>query len=130
SSRKRKPPHVRGLELQRLLELLASDREGALGIDADLVSLPILVLELHYSVHESEDRIIGSETDVGARMKPGAVLPNDDVAGAHALAAEPLHTLVLRVAVAAVARGADSFLMCHLLFLAQPRLMSLMRISV
>src|SRR3546814_6242309 len=46
-------------------------------------------------------------------MELGATLANDDVAGFDRLAAIHLHAEVLRVGVAAVARGTYALFMCH-----------------
>src|SRR5215510_2508886 len=83
------------------------------GIDADLVLRAVLVLELHDAVDEGVDGVVRAQTDVVAGMPLGSALADDDVAGDHALATVLLHAAVLRIRVAAVARGADALLMCH-----------------
>src|SRR4029079_16703984 len=97
---------------------------GLRRVDADLVPALVLVLELHEPVDERVDRVIAAEAHVVARVILRTILANDDVAGAHLLAAVLLGPLVFRIAVAAVPRGADALLMCHG-FLSQPREMSL-----
>src|SRR5690242_4451265 len=66
--------------------------------------------KLDHAVLSGKERVIGSHADVVAGVILGAALPHDDVAGAHRLAAINLHTQPLRVAVAAVAGAAQSFL--------------------
>src|SRR6185312_6397826 len=83
------------------------------GIDRDLEPRLALVLELHDAVNEGEDRVVGAEADVVARVPACAALAHDDVPRAHALAAELLDAAVLRVRVAPVARRAYAFLMSH-----------------
>src|SRR5205085_4792812 len=112
---KTKAPARRRLDLHpAICSRLFADRDRALGIDTDFIALAILVLELHDAIHEGENRVVGAESDVGPRMILGAILSNDDVAGPYTLAAKALHALVLGIAVAAVARRADAFLVCHL----------------
>ena len=71
------------------------------------------MLELHDAVDQGVYRVVGSEADITAGVPFGAALADDDVAGDDALAAVLLDAAVLRVAVAAVAGGADAFFMCH-----------------
>src|SRR6266567_1738734 len=99
------------------------------GIHADLVPGAALVLELHDAVDERVNGVVRAQPDVAAGVPPRAALTDDDVAGHDLLAAVFLDAAVLRIAVAAVARGADAFLVSHW-FLAQPRLMSLIFTSV
>src|SRR5687768_18248616 len=102
---------------------------GRRWIDADLVTMLVLVLELHDAVDQRIDRVVRADADVPPGVPFRAALADDDVAGNHALAAVLLDAAVLRVAVAAVARRADAFFMSHIA-LAQPSVMSLMRTSV
>src|SRR5215472_468057 len=60
-----------------------------------------------------EDGVILAYAGVGAGMKLGAALAQDDVARQHDLAAEALHAQALAGAVAPVAGTAACFLMCH-----------------
>src|SRR3954453_6617622 len=93
-----------------------SGRRRGLGrhrVDADLEARLALVLELHHAVDERVDRVVGAETDVPARVPPRAALAHDDVARHDPLTAELLDAAVFRVAVAAVARRADAFLVSH-----------------
>src|SRR4051812_2679416 len=61
-----------------------------------------------------EDRVVAAHADIGAGMELGAALAHDDVAGQNDLAAEFLDAKPLTRAVAAVARGAACFLVCHI----------------
>src|ERR1051325_4851988 len=98
-------------------------------IDAHLVAAPALVLEAHHAVDQRVDGVVGAQPDVVAGVPLGPALTQDDVAGRDLLAAVLLDAAVLRIAVAAVARGADAFLVSHC-YLVKPRVMSLMRTSV
>src|SRR5690606_16664073 len=61
--------------------------------------------ELHLAVDQREQGVVATQADAGARVELGATLADDDVAGLDGLAAVDLHAQVLRVGVAAVARG-------------------------
>src|SRR5581483_6734076 len=61
-----------------------------------------------------EDRVVAADLRAGARAELRAALADDDVAGPDGLAVEDLHAEVLGVRVAAVLRGAETFLVCHL----------------
>src|SRR5690606_39030847 len=69
--------------------------------------------ELDLAVDQREQGVVAAEADAHARMELGAALADDDVAGLDGLAAVHLHAQVLRVGVAAVARGAYALFMCH-----------------
>src|SRR5205814_573542 len=84
--------HSRGLRRARF----------RLGIYADLVACPALVLELHNAVDERIDREVGAEADVASGVPLRAALAHDDVTGNDFLTAEFLDTAVLRIAVASV----------------------------
>src|SRR5882762_10020622 len=88
-------------------------RRGGLGVHADLLPGLALVLELHHAVDERVDGVVGAEAHVLAGVPHGAALAQDDVAGDDLLTAELLDPAILRVAVAAVARRADAFLVSH-----------------
>src|SRR5262252_1231713 len=83
------------------------------GVDADLVARAAVVLELHDAVDEGVDRVVRAEADVAARVPLRAALAHDDVARDDLLAAVLLDAAVLRIGIAAVARGADALFMCH-----------------
>ena len=86
----------------------------AVGYDADLVPLLVLVLELHDAVDEREDRVIRAQPDVRAGVPLRPVLADDDVAGPHDLASVLLDPEKLRVGITAVPRGTYTFLVSHL----------------
>src|SRR3546814_5737762 len=65
------------------------------------------------AVDEREQGVVAAEADAHARMELGAALANDDVAGFDRLATIDLHAEILRVGVAAVARGTYALFMCH-----------------
>src|SRR5262249_42800253 len=71
------------------------------------------VLKAHDAVDERVQRVVGAHPDVCARMPLGAALAQNDVPGDDAFAAVLLHAAEFRVAVSAVARRADAFLMSH-----------------
>src|SRR6185436_4101602 len=70
--------------------------------------------ELDLAVNQREQRVVLSVADVPAGVKNGANLADDDRAGCHRLAAEPLDPTPLALGVASVAGGTLTFLMSHL----------------
>ena len=78
-------------------------------------TLPVLVaeLELDYSVDQGEQRVIVCPPDVAARVKLGAALAHQNVAGTDLFAAVALHSEILGIAGPAVPAGAYPFLVCH-----------------
>src|SRR5262249_23289611 len=70
--------------------------------------------ELDGPVAEGEDRVVASEPGAwtGAELRP--TLPDDDHPRLHLLAGEDLHAEPLRLGVASVPRGPETFLMRHL----------------
>src|SRR6185437_7539769 len=91
----------------------ARGRVPGLRIYRDLEPQLVLVLELHDAIDERVDREVGAKTHVAARMDLGAALADDDVAGAHVLAAELFHAAIFRAAVATVAARAYAFFVSH-----------------
>src|ERR671923_825 len=69
------------------------------------------------AVARREDRVVTAHVRTGARAKAAAALADDDHPGLHLLAVEDLHPKTLRVRVAPVARGPESFLVRHLALL-------------
>src|SRR5690606_36809105 len=69
--------------------------------------------ELDGTVDQCEQGVVAAEADARARMELGAALADDDVAGLDGLAAVHVHAEVLRVGVAAVARGTYALFVCH-----------------
>src|SRR5688572_7733477 len=77
---------------------------GLPGVDAhEGVALGALLRELHATVLEGEQRVIGADADVEARAHRGAALADQDVAGEHGFTAELLHAETLAVRFATVA---------------------------
>src|SRR5262245_5023869 len=111
--KERRPPLSGGLRCLRSSRRLR--RRSGLGgrVDADLVLRAVLVLEFHNAVDEGVDGVVRAKADVVAGMPLRAALADDDVAGDHALTAVLLDAAVLGIRIAAVARGADAFLMSH-----------------
>src|SRR5258708_21223952 len=93
---------------------VAANREGNLfrrnGIDIDAATSAI---EANVSVNQRENCVIASKADVFARLKFGAALAHDDVAGDDHLAAEFFNAQPLADAVAAVLNAALSFFVSH-----------------
>src|SRR3970282_102265 len=105
-AQKRKTPPKRGLS--------NSFVDGSAGNDADgAAALRALHGELDLAIDQREQRVVAAEADAHARMELGATLANDDVAGIDRLATINLHAEILRVGVAAVARGTYALFMCH-----------------
>ena len=69
------------------------------------------VLELNNTVNESEEGVVGADTDVLAGMNRGASLSDDDVAGLDRLTVGLLHAETLSFAVTSVLSGADALFM-------------------
>ena len=63
------------------------------------------------AVNERKKRIIPSQAYVLARMNFRAVLPDEDVSGAHLLSAELFHAQTLSLTVSSVARASYPFFM-------------------
>jgi len=93
--------------------VLTPDTLEALPLRGNDIHAPSLAIEEHDAVGEGEERIVFCSSDIPARMKHGATLPNDNAAGAHCLAAEYLDAQSLAVRLAAVADRTLTFLMSH-----------------
>src|SRR5690348_9342275 len=65
------------------------------------------------TIRLGEQGVVLADADIGAGMELGAALAHEDVAGEDELIAEPLHAQPLAGGIAAVARAAACFLMCH-----------------
>src|SRR4051812_10952401 len=90
---------------------------GCYWLDAAAATDGTLVLELGVldrAVDEREDGEVAAEADVLTGMDDRPLLPHEDVAGDHLLAAETLDATHLRAGIAAVARSALSFFVSHL----------------
>src|SRR3954447_5940717 len=79
----------------------------------DVFATKLAVAERDLTVGKCKKRVVLAQADVVARVPLGAALAHDDVAGAHGLAAELLYAETLALTVAAVARRAACFFMCH-----------------
>src|SRR4051794_37073066 len=73
----------------------------------------VALLELHAALDHRVDGVVAAEADVLAGVPLGAALADQDVARDHRLAAELLDAQALARGVAAVARTAACFLVCH-----------------
>src|SRR5690606_15407710 len=69
--------------------------------------------EFDGTVDQREQGVVATEADARTRVELRAALADDDVAGLDGLAAVHLHAEVLRVGVAAVARGTYALFVCH-----------------
>src|SRR3954447_18172560 len=67
-----------------------------------------------HAVGGGEQGVVAADAYIGARIHLGAALADQDVAGENLLTAEALHAQALAVGIAAVARGAACFFVCHL----------------
>src|SRR6187200_1173717 len=70
-------------------------------------------LEINRALAGGEDRVVAADTDAVAGPEAGAALADDDLAAADALAGEDLDAEHVRVRFAAVAAGAEAFLVRH-----------------
>src|SRR5208337_4252621 len=73
-----------------------------------------------------EERVVGADAHVEARLDAGAALARDDGAAGNQFAGKGLYAQPLRIRVASVCGAASTLLMCHCLipsrFTAQPYL--------
>src|ERR1043166_4118005 len=86
---------------------------GGDGVHRNLLAPLVLPFERHPPVHHREEGVVVGAANVLAGVELRAALAHDDVPGDHLLAAVLLHAEVLRVAGAAVLRGADALLVSH-----------------
>jgi len=85
--------------------------EGGLGGDDGHTAVSLV--ELDRAILEGKEGPIAAGADVLASVQLGAALTDDDIASNDLLAAKDLNAEALAVAVATVAGGSLSFLMCH-----------------
>jgi hypothetical protein len=71
------------------------------------------LLELNYTVSESEERVITSSAYVVTSVIGASALKNKDISGANNFTAELLNTSSLSIAVSSVSGTSYRFLMCH-----------------
>src|SRR5712691_2321693 len=83
------------------------------GDDADELAQPAPVLEPDETVDPGEETVVPPPADVLPGLETGAALADQDRSPGDELAAEPLHSQTLGVAVAAVPRAAAGFLVGH-----------------
>src|SRR2546421_6103 len=69
--------------------------------------------ELHDAGGARVERVVAAHAHAVARLEPASALADDDLAAGHRLAGEDLDAQALGVAVAPVARGAETLLMRH-----------------
>src|SRR5947207_6535729 len=84
-----------------------------LRIHADLVALLVLVLELDLTVDHGEQGVVRRPAHVQPGVELGAALLDEDGPGGDELSGEAFHAQILGAGVAAVAGGADAFLVSH-----------------
>src|SRR5262249_14430682 len=77
-----------------------------------------------------EQRVVAAHADIGTGVIDRAALAHEDVARQNVLAVVALDAEAPARGVAAVARGAACFLVCHVTLLPQPATMSAMRTTV
>src|SRR5690349_5905204 len=70
-------------------------------------------LEVHLARGAGVDRVVLADAGAEARLELRAALADDDLATGDGLTGEDLHAEALGVGVAAVAAGAEAFLMSH-----------------
>src|SRR5262249_7607023 len=87
------------------------------GIGSDRLDGNLVVGHMHLAVGKREERIVAADADVLAGLELRAALADDDRAGGDDFAGIGFDAQVLRVGVAAVARRALTFLMCHVAIL-------------
>src|SRR6476620_3697548 len=63
---------------------------------------------------QGEQRVVATAADPVAGVEVGAALPDNDLAGVHQLAAEPLDSQPLSIRVPTVARRGCALLVCHI----------------
>ena len=72
------------------------------GVNADLLLVSALLLELNLARDESEQGVILAQTNIVAGMDGGASLTNDNAAGSYGLTVCCLNTKTLGLAIAAI----------------------------
>lgn len=90
------------------LVLLEKQKLGNVDIDSTT-----FLIECDFAVHECEQRVVVTLTDISSGTPLSATLANQDVACGNSFATELFHAASLCVGVSTVAARALSFLMCH-----------------
>ena len=70
-------------------------------------------LEFDHTVGSGEESVVAPAAHVASGMEVGASLAYDDAASTHVLAAVPLHTESVGIAISAVSARPHALLMCH-----------------
>jgi hypothetical protein len=86
----------------------------------DSLALFVQAIELYHTIDFGENRIVAAHPDVLSRMNARPELPDNDIPGTHALAAEHLDSPSLSLAVPPVARASAGFFMRHIATPDQP----------
>src|SRR5215831_17991722 len=73
----------------------------------------LATLKFYFAVLQGEKRVIRTDPDIEARRELRPALSDDDRTGLNHLPAVRFHAQILRIAVAAVPRGALTLFMCH-----------------
>src|SRR4029079_6639169 len=113
--KERQPQYESGCSDAHGRKLHAPTRAGRslVRLHRDVDAALLLSRELDVAFAQSEQRVVLAHANAVAGVPFGAALPDDDVAGEHALAARLFDSKPASGRVAAVARGAACFLMCH-----------------
>lgn len=82
-------------------------------VHADLFAVFAATLEGHNAIHQRKQGVIVTTAHIVAGVNLGATLTDQDVAGAHDLAAVALHTQALGIRVATVTSTTSTFLVSH-----------------
>ena len=101
--KRKAPPHGRCF----------SALDKSVGVNADLLLVLILALELDLAVNQSEESVILADTDIVAGMDSGAALSDNDIACNDGLTVSLLYAKALRLTVATVLSRTDTFFMCE-----------------
>src|ERR1700689_748183 len=102
----------------RFYGALKARPNALLSNDVDVgVLLNTLDAKLHRAVSLGEQSVIGTDADIYAGTILGAALTDQNIAREHILTAELLDAQSLGMRVAAVARTAASFFVCHIISL-------------
>ena len=86
---------------------------GCDGLDGGKATAIAAVGKLDTAGDLGEERVVGADADVDARLDAGAALAHDDGAAGYELAAKGLHAQPLCIGIASVCGAASTLLMCH-----------------
>ncbi len=88
----------------------ASDK--LVGVNADLLLVLGLALELDLAVNQSEEGVVLANTDIVAGMDGSTALSDNDIARNNGLTVSLLYAKTLRLTIAAVLSRTNTFFMC------------------